>query len=657
MTTMYRVGTMFRNLLAVADGRPPRLLERVLPFILPRHAHLLPEADCPASTALGTEPANDSPDIAELTRRLYPLSTEDLQFRARVKTLLAGPEFAPREGLTMAQQAELSYARFKLLHRELRLRLCDLEKRPARLATVLELVAAVDGTLFTIMSIHYCLCGGSLLRSRRPEIEPYIEELDRLDAIGVFLVTELGYGNNVVSLETRVDYVPECGELILTTPRAEARKFMPNTGFAGVPKLAVVMARLHVGGVDHGVFPVVVRLRTSEGVCAGVRIASLGDKPGYALDNAITSFEGVRLPRHCLLLGDHSRLSADGKFESTIKSRRERFLQSIEQVQLGRLCLSAASTTASAASAYIAIKYGAQRRTFAPRRGDVLILDYRNHQRDVFSALASAYANRLFVNFALREYERSSQRNDDATFRITSAVKVHVSYATERAIRLCRERCGAAGLFEENRISTFAAQCPGIVTAEGDNQIALIKIARQMALKHGYEPLSARKRPVGTMRDGEILLALLHERERRLHGEFRRAMASARILGGDLFELWNENINLAIETASAHAARLAAEAFWNEAKRVAEAHPLRELFRLFAYQEIAPHLGYFLAEGLLTYDEVKQYGRMPDRSCRLLRPHALELAQALDVSNDILRAPIASDDYVAAYDARTKLPQ
>jgi acyl-CoA oxidase len=499
-------------------------------------------------------------DTAALTQWLYPLSPTDQRFRERVKTLLAQPEFAPREGLTMIEQAHSSYARFKRLRDVLGLRVRDIEQRPARLASALELIATIDGTLFTVMSIHYCLCAGSLLRhgDGSKEVEGYLDELDRLETIGTFLVTELGYGNNVVSLKTRADYDPETREIVLSTPSADARKFMPNTGLAGVPKLGVVMARLFIKGNDHGVFPVIVRLRDASGVRPGVSIRPLGDKPGYALDNAMTSFDGVRVPKHCLLLGKHSKLEDDGTFTSDIGSRRERFLLAIEQVQLGRLCLSAVSATAAAASAFIAVQYGAQRHTFAPGHRDVPILDYRNHQRDVFTAVASAYASRAMVNYAFDQYETGSEQQHDYVFRITSATKIHVSYSTERAIRLCRERCGAAGLFEENRVSVFAAQCPGIVTAEGDNQLGLIKIARQMLLRQGYEPPTQAMDLSGSLQDSARLLGLLRERERRLLSELRRAMAAARLLGNKMFDLWNENINLAIEAASAHASRLAA---------------------------------------------------------------------------------------------------
>jgi acyl-CoA oxidase len=594
------------------------------------------------------------PSAPQLARFLYGLSAEEAQFREQVKAVLALPAFARREGLSLPEQAGLSYERFKLLRDTLDLRVRDVVERPSRLTSVLELVGAVDGTLFTIMSIHYCLCAGSILRhgTNSPEIERCLAELDSLDSIGTFLVTELGYGNNVVSLETRADYDVERREFLLHTPSKLGTKFMPNTGLPGVPKLGVVMARLYVRGTDHGVFPLLVRLRTAQGLCAGVNITQMGDKPGYALDNALTSFDHVRVPKTCLLLGSESTLSDDGTFASNIQSRRERFLLSMEQVQLGRISLSAVGSTMISASAFIAIKYATQRKTFAPRHADVTVLEYRNHQRDVFTALAYAYASRLMVGSVKHQYAGAGPERHDETFRITSAAKAHISYAVERFSRLCRERCGAAGLFEENRMSTYAAEAQGLITAEGDNQIVLIKIARQMLLGHGYARLGKEADKLALpLSDPRRLLSLLRARERLLLKDLRRAMAPA--LGRrDLFALWNEHINLAIETATAHASRLVAEAFWSRAERLHPESPVRDLLSLFGLQEIAPHLGFLLAEGLLRREEVRAHGKAMERLCERLYPSALQLAEALDLPNDILRAPLASADYVAEYAAR-----
>jgi hypothetical protein len=219
-------------------------------------------ASAPASHALEARPLH-ARAVAELgvtslrqtmTELLYPLGPADRAFREQVKTLLATPLFAAQPGLTCEQQATQSYARFRCLREALDLRVTDITERPARMMTVLELAGTVDGTLFTIMSIHYCLCAGSILRdsARSPELQSYLAELDGLESIGTYLLTELGFGNNVVALQTRADYDANRREVVLNTPSAAAIKFMPNTGLAGVPKVAVVLARLFVDARDEG---------------------------------------------------------------------------------------------------------------------------------------------------------------------------------------------------------------------------------------------------------------------------------------------------------------------------------------------------------------------------------------------------------------------
>jgi acyl-CoA oxidase len=611
-----------------------------------------PHADGDGSDASGVPMRSE-----DLRCWLYHLSPEGLAFREQVKEVLSGQEFATERGLTQEEQAQRSYSRFKLLRARLDLRLRDVRERPGRLAMALGLVGIVDATLFTVMNIHYCLCGGSFFAqsSHRPELDAYIEELDSGETIGAYLLTELGYGNNVISLKTRADYDAERRELVLSTPCAVARKFMPNTALPNVPKLGVVMARLFSLGQDRGVFPVLVRLRDGVGPCEGVSIVPLGDKPAFSLDNAITSFDGVRVPKCHLLLDDRSVLCDDGSFHSEIQSSRARFLSSIEQVQLGRLCLSSLAATARAVAAFVAIKYGEQRRTFAPRHPDVCILDYRSHQRDVFSALAHAYASRCLVEHALTELVNRKTGNHDHIFRVGVAAKAFATYEAERYVRLCRERCGAAGLLEENRLSAYAAQVQGLVTAEGDNLILLIKMARQMLQRQGYSPPSSAARgPDGSLPEEARLIGLFRERERRMLNELRRGMAPARLPGHELFDVWNDNITLALETARAHSTRLAAEAFSARIAELPRGHAARHLFELFGLRQIEPHLGFYLAEDLLTRGEVKAHRARVDDVCRRLRASALELAEACDVPNSLLRIPLASDDYIAHYDRQAR---
>lgn len=625
-------------------------------------------ASCWAPTVTREADIEVDPDEAvprtqgSLALQLFPCAPGDEDFRARVKALLATPKFAPREGLTMLEQTLLSYERLKILGKRLGLGIRDVVERPQRFVAALDLVGCVDGTLFTAMFVHYALVGGSLLRfgdQGLPEIQALVEELDSLTSVGTILITEAGFGNNAVSLETMATYDEEHDELVISTPRAEARKWMPNCAAPGVARLGVVMSRLFVRGQDHGVVPVIVRLRTEAGVCPGVSIVPLGEKPGYALDNAIISFDNVRVPVCHLLLRDKGELH--GATPSVaVQGKRHRFLQSIEQLQLGRIGLSGVSATFIGASAYMAINYGLQRRTFAPKREDVVVWDYLNYRRDALSALACSYASRLFVNAALRAYVVDNMEACDRTSRIVCAAKVYSTYGAERHTRLCRERCGAAGLFAENRLSVWNANSHGLITGEGDNQVLLIKIARQMLLGQAYELPAG---PVGVAR-GAIsepprLLSLLRQRERLKVEELRSKMAVGALPWSSLFEVWNDNINLAIEAATAHASRMAAEAFWQALPAAAErghggAAPLAVLFKLFSLQELEPSLAFLLAEGCVTASEVKSHGQLVDGLCKSLGEVALELATALDVPNEILRAPLASADYISASEARVK---
>src|SRR5690606_4728537 len=198
-------------------------------------------------------------------------------------------------GLTDTQAGELGYERAAFVARALRLTAHEVHRDPRRLYAVHEWVALVDGVASTILSIHYCLALGSLAAhgEGRPELDGFVSELEEMRSVGVFLATELGYGNNVGSLETTALYDPERREFSLSSPTPNSWKFMPNTGHS-LPKLAVVMARLISLGRNCGVFPFVVRIRDANGrCCEGIQITPLTEKPGYALDNAITRFNGV----------------------------------------------------------------------------------------------------------------------------------------------------------------------------------------------------------------------------------------------------------------------------------------------------------------------------------------------------------------------------
>ena len=76
--------------------------------------------------------------------------------------------------------------------------------------------------------------------------------IDTLDDIGCFGLTELGYGNNAVEMETTAIYDKSTQEFIINTPTPLAQKYWITNG-AIHAKHIVVFSQLYVDGEHHGI--------------------------------------------------------------------------------------------------------------------------------------------------------------------------------------------------------------------------------------------------------------------------------------------------------------------------------------------------------------------------------------------------------------------
>jgi acyl-CoA oxidase len=573
-------------------------------------------------------------------------------FEERLVDVLHDEVFAHAPDLRPTEQCALSYRR--LLHLRARMNLVpdELFDDVDAMLALHDWTCLLDGTLTTLLTIHYNLCLGSVLLhgEGRPELAPYVDELSRMESIGVFLATELGYGNNVQALETEAVFDAATRSFVLHTPSAQAQKFMPNTGADGVPKLAVVMARLKVSGKNRGVFPFLVRLRTAAGLCPGVRITPLGDKPDYGLDNAMTAFEHMRLPFENWLSGE-SRIDDQGVFSSPVTSAGRRFLSAMDRVQAGKLCLGVAALSMMRASLRIALDYARQRRTFAPGRRSASILSYRPYQRAMFEGVATAYASASFLEAVADRFRERRSGQDPLTDRYLALGKAFVSARALRIASTCREKMGAQGMFSANRVIGYWVGINGIVTAEGDNEIILLRAARELLVAHEYEPIAAAPAPQPAGLDSpEFLVWLVREHERLLRDRVTSALGAADARSG-VFDTWNDNLSEALELASVHALRLSMEHFL--ARTLEAAHPpsravLMRLFRLFALAELSPFTMALVASGTLSVALASGFHAERERLSAGLHDDTELLIDAFGLPNSLLDVPVI-DDYVAAY--------
>ncbi|TFY75970.1 hypothetical protein EWM64_g8039, partial [Hericium alpestre] len=159
----------------------------------------------------------------------------------------------------------------------------------------LDPINPLDIGCFTVLAAHVNLAIGTIGRflDKRPDLQPLMKSLLRLDTVGVYLLSERGHGLDAFNIETTATKTPQ--GFILNTPREEAAKYMPaTTPLFGVPKIAVVMARLIVDGTDRGSRFFLVPICTATEMHPGVTSLRLPRRSGTSpLDFSMTLFHNV----------------------------------------------------------------------------------------------------------------------------------------------------------------------------------------------------------------------------------------------------------------------------------------------------------------------------------------------------------------------------
>lgn len=87
------------------------------------------------------------------------------------------------------------------------------------------MVGMVDGSMVTKLTVQWNLFGGTVLKLGTERHRYLMPQIDSLESIGCFALTELGYGNNAVEMETTAVYDPKTKELIVNTPTTLAQKY------------------------------------------------------------------------------------------------------------------------------------------------------------------------------------------------------------------------------------------------------------------------------------------------------------------------------------------------------------------------------------------------------------------------------------------------
>jgi acyl-CoA oxidase len=591
---------------------------------------------------------------AELERLLFKgLRVAD---RQEVRALFEAEIFRPRQCLTSEEAVALGYRRARFLAARLQLRAAELRDDPRRLYALHDWTPLICGIASTVTATHYCLALRAVMvhGEGRPELDGFIAELERMDSVGVFLATELGYGGDVAALETEAVYDAHLREFSLSSPTGESSKFTSHTASA-VPKLAIVMARLISQHQDRGIFPFVVRLRGEDGFpCPGISTAPLTETLGGALENGSTAFDRVRVPKDQLLIGKGSVLHDDGRFESLIPSHRRSSWAAMAEIQTGRVCFTGMAAALMRAATFISVRITSQRLASAPGKPSVQFLACRKVQRDVFGGLGKAYAVTFAVRFLQARFRLGAAEFEPEVFRLTAALKAVVTAEVSEALPRLRERCSPLSTVAADRILDFWQQIQGFVTTEGDHQLMLFKAGRELLDSTESSLPVLPGAAVSVALDPQEAVFLFGYREARLKQELKDSSSDGGRRTGEPMVVGNDNVDRTLALANAYGTRLLAECFRvaiADCGDEAGARVLRTLFSLWAAGHVERHAGWFLSQGCITREAVEHLQSDCDRLCAGIEPHVPELVNAFGFDDILLRAPIAEDDYRAANDS------
>ncbi|MDR7233487.1 acyl-CoA dehydrogenase [Agrococcus sp. BE272] len=550
-----------------------------------------------------------------------------------------------------------------------------------------ELVLA-DPSLQIKSGVQYGLFGAAVLHlGTQHHHDTFLPPIMRLDVPGAFAMTETGHGSDVASIATTATYDEATEEFVIHTPfRGAWKDYLGNAALHG--KHAVVFAKLITKGVDHGVHAFYTPLRDDEGsFLPGIGGEDDGYKGGLnGIDNGRLHFTHVRVPR-TNLLNRYGDVAPDGTYSSPIASPGRRFFTMIGTLVQGRVSLDGAAVVAQEAALAIAIRYGAERRQFnaSSETQEEVLLDYRRHQRRLFTRLAKAYAQRYAHEILLAKFDGVfSGRSDTPEERedletLAAGLKALSTWQALDTLQEAREACGGAGFLGENRLVQLRADLDVYVTFEGDNTVLLQLVGKRLlgdfskqfkgaskadiarfaadqlfdratalvglrTLSQDVRDLRNVKKSSIALRDRDVQRDLLEDRVETMVADIAGRLRHAPKDQAQAAAAFNDEQHELIEAARAwvelqqYDALAAAVERMPEATRKVMTH-VRDLFALTIIEE---HAAWHLEHGRLSGARSKAVTSTIERLLQKLRPHALDLVAAFGLGDEHLRARIAS---------------
>ncbi len=266
------------------------------------------------------------------------------------------------------------------------------------------------------------------------------------------------------------------------------------------------------------------------------------------------------------------------------------------------------------------------------------------------------------MNYVQDRFANQTKEDHAEVVRLCCIIKPLVTWASENAISVCRERCGGQGYLAANRFGEGIAGAHAGITAEGDNRVIQQKVSKELLdmadfeavgnhLKLRAQSLEAQHKASHVAGDNvgsaEWQKKLFKRRENLLLNELAGRMFLARQDGKHVFETWmlQESDNVQA-LATAYGENIAVEQFDKAIQQVQSPSAkatLQKLFSLYALDRVLTDGVFFLQNGVVNAKQTAAMTAEVQRLCTELGKDMLELTAAFGIPNHMHHAPIANN--------------
>jgi len=187
--------------------------------------------------------------------------------RREFETLIFGDKFEKREGwyklfedkmwvpewnVPLQAQRETALKRLQLTVSKKMVSVRDFKNDVTNIFTAHEMLGGIDPSTGTKFTVQFNLFGGTLMALHTERHAHIFDKIDSLQAMGCFLLTEVGYGANAVKMESTATFDKQKQEFVLATPTPLSYKYWITNG-ACHANYALMFAQTIVNNKNEGV--------------------------------------------------------------------------------------------------------------------------------------------------------------------------------------------------------------------------------------------------------------------------------------------------------------------------------------------------------------------------------------------------------------------